>query len=588
MEGDPESPDFNVIRAEIFEAISHPLRIKILKALDEKPMGFAELGRTVGIESGGHLSFHINKLRHLVKMNKEGNYALTADGKEALWSVNALQKSTKVMTSAALRTSVRHKSLLKPILAVVVISVVVLGGLSAYEQGEYSSQQQQLAKQEKLIGILQNGLPFTDAQSAYLVIGQDNFTKYAAGTTQSKLNNPSSVAFDLSGNMWVAEFTNDRVLEFKPPFSTGMKASLVIGQNDFTSAVPSVTRDGLGNVCGARLCGPNYVTFDSSGNLWVADWGANRILEYKPPFSNGMNASLVLGQRDFVSGGNSFHDVWQPDAYYGIALNGVDTRASVDRLHSPTSLAFDSFGNMWVLDMDNNRVVEFKVPFSNGMKASLVLGQTNFINNKPSSGPNGLSCEFGHISIDGYGDVWVGDTQNNRIVEFKPPFSNGMNASLVLTNNNLAIDSQNFPYTSGNLGWVISFDSKGNLWASSNDRFLVFKPPFTPEVRSFPSLEIGQPNFTSTVLSGGRNGFGSSGGAPSGLGFDSAGNLWVADSPNNRVLEFLAGSVVQSVPVNGRLPFGYEYSPFLMIVIIGLLAIVVTVAFLQRRKPNRK
>jgi hypothetical protein len=40
-------------------------------------MGFAELGRAIGIESGGHLSFHLTKLRHLVKMTREGNYALT-------------------------------------------------------------------------------------------------------------------------------------------------------------------------------------------------------------------------------------------------------------------------------------------------------------------------------------------------------------------------------------------------------------------------------------------------------------------------------------------------------------------------------
>src|ERR1700737_1532650 len=83
MGEDGESQDFNVARAEIFEAISHPIRIKILTTLNERPMGFSELKRSVGIESGGHLSFHLNKLRYLVTINRQGLYTLTSNGKEA-------------------------------------------------------------------------------------------------------------------------------------------------------------------------------------------------------------------------------------------------------------------------------------------------------------------------------------------------------------------------------------------------------------------------------------------------------------------------------------------------------------------------
>jgi DNA-binding transcriptional ArsR family regulator len=110
LESDEAWPDFDATKAELFEAISHPIRIRILRTLSEKPMGFAELGRAIGIESGGHLSFHLTKLRHLVKMTREGNYALTGDGKEALWSVNALQKSSDKITRQA-GSRVRSRSL---------------------------------------------------------------------------------------------------------------------------------------------------------------------------------------------------------------------------------------------------------------------------------------------------------------------------------------------------------------------------------------------------------------------------------------------------------------------------------------------
>jgi TolB-like protein/Tfp pilus assembly protein PilF len=88
LERDNGSQDLDSTKAELFREVSHPVRIKILEALDKKPMGFAELGRAVGIESGGHLSFHIMKLRHLVRTNPHGDYVLTAEGREALWTIH--------------------------------------------------------------------------------------------------------------------------------------------------------------------------------------------------------------------------------------------------------------------------------------------------------------------------------------------------------------------------------------------------------------------------------------------------------------------------------------------------------------------
>jgi TolB-like protein/Tfp pilus assembly protein PilF len=88
LEIDNGSQDLNVTKAELFREVSHPVRIKILEALDKKPMGFAELGRTVGIESGGHLAFHLSKLRHLIRTNSRGDYILTAEGRKALWTVH--------------------------------------------------------------------------------------------------------------------------------------------------------------------------------------------------------------------------------------------------------------------------------------------------------------------------------------------------------------------------------------------------------------------------------------------------------------------------------------------------------------------
>ena len=72
---------------EMFEAVSHPIRIDIVKILAEKPLGFAELKRELRISSSGLLDFHLKKLDDLIATNKEGHYSLTEKGFAALTTV---------------------------------------------------------------------------------------------------------------------------------------------------------------------------------------------------------------------------------------------------------------------------------------------------------------------------------------------------------------------------------------------------------------------------------------------------------------------------------------------------------------------
>jgi DNA-binding HxlR family transcriptional regulator len=89
MNEEPFDDTFDKGRAELFEALGHPLRIEILRALSEAPLGFADLKRKVGIASSGHLSHHLEKLDGLIGTTPAGTYSLTDDGKEALRIVEA-------------------------------------------------------------------------------------------------------------------------------------------------------------------------------------------------------------------------------------------------------------------------------------------------------------------------------------------------------------------------------------------------------------------------------------------------------------------------------------------------------------------
>ena len=72
---------------EMFEAVSHPIRIDIVQILAEKPLGFADLKRELKISSSGLLDFHLKKLDELITVNKEGRYSLTEKGFAALTTI---------------------------------------------------------------------------------------------------------------------------------------------------------------------------------------------------------------------------------------------------------------------------------------------------------------------------------------------------------------------------------------------------------------------------------------------------------------------------------------------------------------------
>ncbi len=75
---------FDRKKAELFEALGHPARIKIVKAMRNGPVSFSELKKAVGTDSSGHLAFHLEKLNGLVRTDSSGNYMLSDLGAEGL------------------------------------------------------------------------------------------------------------------------------------------------------------------------------------------------------------------------------------------------------------------------------------------------------------------------------------------------------------------------------------------------------------------------------------------------------------------------------------------------------------------------
>lgn len=265
--------------------------------------------------------------------------------------------------------------------------------------------------------------PFSNGMNASTVIGQQDFMTNGGSSgipaSQSNMNNVVGVAIDAACNLWAGDFGNNRILGFTPPFSNGMNASLVIGQTDFTSTGGATTASNF-NL-------PQFFTFDASDNLWVADYANNRVLEFAAPLSTGESASLVIGQTDFVSGGGG---------------------TTQNTLAAPFGVGFDPDGDLWVADSVNNRALEFVPPFSNGMNASVVIGQQDFTSSNSVTTQNGLASAS-DVKFDSAGNLYVADPNNNRVLIYHPivgggpKFTNGMNASVVIGQPNFTTATAN-------------------------------------------------------------------------------------------------------------------------------------------------
>jgi len=193
------------------------------------------------------------------------------------------------------------------------------------------------------------------------VYGQGSFTSCTynqgqTGPTAATLYQPSQLALDFAGNLYVADVGNSRVLMYSAgAVAIGASATRVFGQSN------SFTTMGAPAASATVLNGPFGVLVDWADNVYISDTGDNRMLFYSP---GSTTATAVFGQ------GGSFTS--------SSANNGGGTTPSASSLSNPRACSLDAHGNLLVTDNYNNRVLvipPFTTP-SAVAPAIRVLGQT--------------------------------------------------------------------------------------------------------------------------------------------------------------------------------------------------------------------
>jgi sugar lactone lactonase YvrE len=311
-----------------------------------------------------------------------------------------------------------------------------------------------------------------DGSPAEAVIGQTSFAGTGPATSQTRLSYPDGLCFDSSGNLWVADTENHRVLRFPGAASvaSGMaSANLVLGQETFDA---NVSGDGAD-----KMFEPTGVFIDGGGNLWVADRRNDRVLKFldASSLSNGDDADIVVGWPDFST---------------------PSSGSEANRFTRPVSVFVDGGDRLWVADEINSRVLQFDgaSTVTSSSSAVRVFGQDGFGTDSP-----GLASDRMHypnsIVVDANGHLYVTDNTNDRLLVFRNAAgkASGAPADRVLGAPNFTTNNPSSLTTSQTLSRPrgVTMDPDGNLWVVDYNRVLRYSSvPDAPQDAINPVLSL--------------------------------------------------------------------------------------------------
>ena len=325
----------------------------------------------------------------------------------------------------------------------------------------------------------------------------------------------NAVAVDAAGNVFVADVPDNLVLRI----SANGTLNIVAG-----TGIPIFSGDG-GPASNASLSAPQGVAVDSAGNLYIADYGNNRIRKV----SNGTITTVAgNGSRGFSGDG------------------GPATSAS---LNNPAGVAVDSAGNLYIADQFNQRI-----RMVSGGTITTVAG--NGMDGFSGDGGPSSSASLNYpqaVAVDLAGDFYIADTNNGLIRKV----SKGTITTVAGGGNSLGDGG---PAISALLERPsgIAVDSSGNLYIADTSDYRVRKV-------SAGTITTVAGNGTNGFSGDGGPATRASLAQPLGVAVDSAGNLYIADSSNsnassNRVRK-VAGGTITTLAGNGNSGFSGDGGP---------------------------
>jgi sugar lactone lactonase YvrE len=359
----------------------------------------------------------------------------------------------------------------------------------------------------------------------------------ADGGEQARFNSPNDVAVDGCGNLYVADSFNNTVRKITPAgiVTTFAGSAGVAGSNDGTGSA-------------ARFWGLRGIAVDAAGNLYVADTFNFTLRKITPAGVVSTLAGLAgsRGHLDGTGSGARFSEtqgvtVDSADNVYVADDDGtirkitpggvVSTLAGPGGFTGPQDMAVDNAGNIYVADAFGHNISKIT---PSGIVSNLA-GMHGVNGSVDGTGSAARFYECGGVTVDGDGNVYVGDTFNQTVRKITP-------AGVVTT---LAGVAGVAGETDG-LASVARFfspkgmatDSAGDLYIADLQNCAIRKITPAGDVRTLAGYEAG---------SNDGNGIPAQFNSPQGVAVDNAGgNVYVADSNNHTVRQITPAGLVST------------------------------------------
>jgi len=325
--------------------------------------------------------------------------------------------------------------------------------------------------------------------------GTGGFSGDGGPATSAMLFHPAGIAEDVSGNIYIGDNLNSRIRKI----NTSGTITTVGG-----NGTAGFSGDG-GPATSAQFKNPNGVAVDLSGNLYFADYNNNRIRK----ISTSGTITTVAG-----NGTPGF--------------SGDGAAATLAQLNSPSGVAVDASGNIYIADQLNSRIRKVN---TSGI-ISTVAGSAF----QGFSGDGGLAtlAELSlpnAVTIDPMGNLYIADSQNNRI---RKVITSGI-ISTIAGNGTQGFSGDGGPATSAALyrPMDVRVDLTGNVY---------FTDYWNQRVRS-----INTSGIINTIAGNGTSGFSGDGGpatsaqlyCPFAMLVSASGNIYLTDQLNERVRKFV-------------------------------------------------
>jgi len=306
------------------------------------------------------------------------------------------------------------------------IATVAGNGTSGYSGDGSSAISAKINTPNGLAVDTQGDLFFTDPSDAVvrMVNSAGTIGRVAGGgvggdggsATSAALSNPSGVAVDASGNLYIAD-TNDsriRVVNMQPSNSITV-FGVTVAPGDIATVAGNGTAGYSGDgglATSAALYYPRAVAVDASGNLYIADGINSRIRRVDA-------ATAIITT---VAGNGSLGDT------------GDGGPATSAKIYYPEAVAVDASGNFYIGDLygcrvrvvntQNNGITVLGVNIAPGNIATVAgNGTAGFSGDGGPATSAQLTVAYG-LAVDAAGNLYIADTSNNRIRRVDGPQNN--------------------------------------------------------------------------------------------------------------------------------------------------------------------